>query len=339
MLLVAYIASRKQETRPISFGILWFFIALIPTSSFVPLAEVMNDHRMFFPFIGLMLAVCWTLGLFIIRSEQMLVKNSFVGAVVIIALLSILTGHAFGTYQRNKVWRTEESLWHDVTIKSPGNGRGLMNYGLTQMEKGNYQKALEYFERALTLTPHYSYLHVNLAILKDVLNQPVEAERYFRNALQYDPNNPESYYFYARWLTGRNRAEEAVPLLRQALQLSPAHSSAQSLLNQVLSHAAQGNTKTAKTGTTPEYYLNLSLQHHNAGRYQDSVDACKEALKIKPDYDLAYNNICAAYNELKMWDKAIEACEKGIGLNQDNQLLKNNLARARSQKVLQHKDR
>ena len=59
MLAVAWTTSRRRETRPIAFGILWFFIALLPTSSVVPLAEPMNDHRMFFPFVGLILAVVW----------------------------------------------------------------------------------------------------------------------------------------------------------------------------------------------------------------------------------------------------------------------------------------
>ena len=63
---------------------------------------------------------------------------------------------------------------------------------------------------------------------------------------------------------------------------------------------------------TPKNYLNMSLQYHNAGRFRDSITACQKALKIKPDYYPAYNNICAAYNEMKMWDKAIEACEKGL---------------------------
>ena len=40
-----------------TFGLLWFVIALAPTSSFIPLAEVMNDHRMYFPYVGLVLAV------------------------------------------------------------------------------------------------------------------------------------------------------------------------------------------------------------------------------------------------------------------------------------------
>src|SRR5437762_11811344 len=30
-------------------------------------------------------------------------------------------------------WKSEETLWHDVVLKSPRNGRGLMNYGNTLM--------------------------------------------------------------------------------------------------------------------------------------------------------------------------------------------------------------
>ena len=234
LLYIAYIASKKPDSRPISFGILWFFIALAPTSSVIPLAEVMNDHRMFFPFIGLMLAVCWALGLCIIKNEGVLFQTPVFRTTLIILASAILAGNAFGTYQRNKVWRTEESLWHDVTLKSPDNGRGLMNYGLTQMEKGDFENALGYFEKALVLAPAYAYLHVNIGILKAAMNQPEEAARYFKNALLLDPNNPECFYYYARWLSSRKREHEAIALLEKAIRISPGNGSAKSLLNEIL---------------------------------------------------------------------------------------------------------
>jgi hypothetical protein len=58
LLWAAVISSKKGGGRPISFGILWFFIALLPTS-LTPLAEVMNDHRIFFPNVGLTMSVSW----------------------------------------------------------------------------------------------------------------------------------------------------------------------------------------------------------------------------------------------------------------------------------------
>lgn len=226
-LALAWIASRRRETRPIAFGILWFFVALLPTSSIVPLAEPMNDHRMYFPFVGLILAVVWAAGLAVRQRARW---TSITAAAVATTCLAAM---AVGARQRNIVWRTEESLWLDVTIKSPDNGRGLMNYGVIQMGKGNYRVADEYFERALRLTPRYAYLHVNLGVLKAALGEPAEAEQHFREALHDDPNNPVSYTYFARWLTSVGRTEEARLLSEAALQLSPADADARALVNEL----------------------------------------------------------------------------------------------------------
>src|SRR5256886_9086080 len=52
LLTMSILCARSKRTRVIGFGLLWFLIALLPTSLF-PLAEVMNDHRTFLPYIGL----------------------------------------------------------------------------------------------------------------------------------------------------------------------------------------------------------------------------------------------------------------------------------------------
>ena len=138
---------------------------------------------------------------------------------------------AYGTRQRNAVWHTEESLWLDATIKSPDNGRGLMNYGVIQMNKGRLRVADDYFERALQFTPHYAYLHVNLGLLKAALGQPAEAEAHFREAQRDDPNNPVSYTHFARWLQSVGRSEEARLYADAAVRLSPADAGARRLLD------------------------------------------------------------------------------------------------------------
>jgi hypothetical protein len=59
-------AARFNKTRMISFGLLWFLIALLPTSLF-PLAEVMNDHRTFLPYVGIVIAMAGTAALLLIN--------------------------------------------------------------------------------------------------------------------------------------------------------------------------------------------------------------------------------------------------------------------------------
>ena len=69
LLAMIYVSSLHSITKPISFGLIWFLVALLPTS-LMPLAEVTNDHRMYFPFVGLTLAVFWTLNLVIKRLQE-----------------------------------------------------------------------------------------------------------------------------------------------------------------------------------------------------------------------------------------------------------------------------
>ncbi len=230
MLKIAYKTSKTQNTRPIAFGILWFFLALGPTSSLIPLAEVLNDHRVFFPYVGLMLAVSTALSQQVIKWEAGTHRAWVYSRLIPLVVVLVIGAHAVGTYHRNKVWRTGESLWYDVTVKSPNNGRGLMNYGLTQMSQGKYERALEYFEQALRITPYYSYLYVNLGVLKAAMERHSEAERHFRDAIQYGPNFPETHYYYAGWLYRQGRTAEAAELAKVAIRLSHAHVGARKLL-------------------------------------------------------------------------------------------------------------
>ena len=60
--------------------------------------------------------------------------------------------------------------------------------------------------------------------------------------------------------------------------------------------------------------------------------AAREALKLRPDYSDAWNNIAAAYNSESKWDEGISAAAQAVRLRPDNQLARNNLAWAVQQK-------
>jgi tetratricopeptide (TPR) repeat protein len=302
----------------------------------IPFSEVLNDHRTFFPYIGLFIT-----GACLLRN----LLNKFVSLqtgiskwTFILAALLFLTLHAIGTYQRNKVWATEETLWKEATIKAPLNGRGWMNYGLTLMAVGNYIDALACFEKSVTLNPGYAYPYINIGIAKSRLGDIVNAEYNFKRAMELAPLVPEGYGFYGKFLLEQQRFEEAKNILQKGLSISVKHSLLLELMQQTTN--ALTNTQPSKEtiidqsladikkAPTAEKYLDLSLHYYNAMQYELCIKAAKQALLLKPGYDLAYNNICAAYNRLQQWDKAIEAGEQGMKLNPNNQLIKGNLAEA-----------
>ena len=149
---------------------------------------------MFFPFVGLSLAVCWAAALWLYLHT---IRREIV-AVVCGLLLAV---SAWGTIQRNRVWKTEESLWRDVAEKSPLQRPRPTNYGLTLMNRGDYADALDYFTRAQVFTPNYMVLEVNLAIVNGALHKDAEAERHFARALELAPGESVPNYFYSVWLT------------------------------------------------------------------------------------------------------------------------------------------
>ena len=363
MVVVAVGLSKTARTRPISFGILWFFLALVPSSSIIPLGEVMNDHRMFFPFVGLVMSVVWGLALVLMKYKTFYHKYA---NIIISGLAIALIAYGISTYQRNEVWHTEESLWYDVTVKSPANPRGLMNYGLAKMGNRELETAERYFTKALTITPYYYILHINLGVLKEAQGDTIKAETYFKNAVAYNNNNPDSWYFYGRFLLSQQRYNEAIETLLKTNEISPGYISSRELLMRIydrlqdyeklyqlavstlqlvpdnaeaLGFKESSSRKQSRlsyelerirVNPSPEKYLSLSFTYYLAAEYRQSIEIAQEAVKMKPDYAEAYNNIGAAYIGLKDYDKAMLFLKKAIALNANYELAKNNLKLAES---------
>ncbi|GAA0731576.1 hypothetical protein GCM10009430_43900 [Aquimarina litoralis] len=319
--------SLKKELRPIAFGIAWFFIALLPTT-LNPLFQIANDHRMFFPFIGLFIAVPYSV-LILVKNQKVFEQKKLLYLIPV--TLFILAGNAYGTVQRNKVWNSHESLWLDVTIKSPKNGRGQMNYGLTQMEKGNYDIALEYFEKANSLSPNYYILHTNLAILYSAKKDFQKAESYFDSAIKLNTNSPSPHYFFAQYLSDQKRYLEAKKQVEIALQKSPNHIQSKNLLDKISKNSIKTNEELHSLQTQvensedPTKLLNISLKYYQIQEYKLVISTCKKILKIDPKNAYAYNNICSAYNQLKKWELGAKACKKAIEIMPNYELAKNNL--------------
>jgi len=294
-------AIRKTKSGPVAFGLSWFAIALIPTSIF-PLAEVANEHRIFFAYIGLVLAVtCWAIDF---------LRDVPQDAVAGLATL-ILIAHAAGTHARNETWRTETSLWADVVDKSPANGRAWMNFGLTQMGRGDYAGTKVSFDHAAMYVPNYSTLEINEGINTAALGDQIEAERHFKRALSLNADT-NSHFFYARWLVQHGRAPEAIPHVREALRFSPAFGDARSLLLRLEAAAAspelaslQAETlainpddHTLATYASYDAAFNAGVQAIQKKDWLAAARANREALRYNPASAGAQQNLALSLHQL-----------------------------------------
>jgi protein O-mannosyl-transferase len=225
-------ARESSLGRAFLFGLGWFYVALIPSSSLFPLSELINEHRPYVAYPGLVLCLVIAMERLLVwidrAPERVPLPHS--RALIFVAAALLLAAHAFGTHSRNRVWLNEETLWKDVTEASPGNGRAWMNYGLIFMARADFQNARHCFERAQSLTPNYDILEINLGILDSATNQSSSAESHFRRAVALNQRPSVANLYYARWLREQKRDPEAIAHLKQALQVSLADLEARHLL-------------------------------------------------------------------------------------------------------------
>jgi tetratricopeptide (TPR) repeat protein len=351
LLAAAWFTARRRQLRPIAFGLLWFLIASLPTSLY-RLSEVENDHRMYLPFVGLVLAAAWS-GFLSLEKAAAGKHGSTVRRAALAGSLALLAAYGYGVHLRNRVWSSDAALWRDDVQKCPHNGRGWMNYGLTQMAVGDYSAARASFQRALLYTPNYPALEINLGIVYGAMQQPAEAEGHFLRALALAPANDEAYFFYGRWLKESGRMDDALHQLRIAVQLNPPRLPAHEMLAQV--YAAMGDAQNARAAAaealaidpadviakaildrpstqSADNWVDISLHRYQAADYAGCIAAARKALQLDPNSAVAYNNIAAAYAAMHQWEPAVEAARQALRMKPDFQLAKNNLAWALSQK-------
>ena len=68
---------------------------------------------------------------------------------------------------------------------------------------------------------------------------------------------------------------------------------------------------------TAEYWFVLGYYYGEAGMYREEIEACKQAIRIKPDDAEAHYNFGVAYGNLGMYREALEAYKQAIRIKPD----------------------
>jgi tetratricopeptide (TPR) repeat protein len=350
---LAVVAARSRKWRVVSFGIWWFLIAALP-AAVTPHYAVEAEWRMFLPFAGLAIVVAGlaSAALEALPSPQAeqprrLVPGILAG-VLATAVLSLL---GWGTYERGEAWKSETVLWGNAIQMTPHDGRAIMRYGLAQLNTEEAKPALEYMRRAAAATAHDPLIEISLARTLERRSLSAEAEVQFRNALQDGSSWARGYAAYADWLLAKTRADEARAMAQKSLDLDPWDNTALRTMMDYLAQDHQweklrqfaantlkrdpGNPdglrslEVAQTGLdeldssrrkareepTVNNYLALSVEYFRTHRYEDCIEAAKEALKINPNQAEVYANLATAYHTLGRLDETIDALRQEVRLD------------------------
>jgi tetratricopeptide (TPR) repeat protein len=305
----AFRLCKKKEWALIPFGVAWFYITLSPVQSFVPIIDVIFEHRLYLPSIGIFIAfIAGCEGLFDrLRGKQAApakgakppiyrARSPGFGLLLVIPIVFLLTAAAC---QRNTLWQDDFTLWADALKKSPDKARPHCNLGKAYTDKGMVDEAIAECQKALKINPDYAMAHNNLGNAYDKKGMREEALAEFQAALKSNTTATAMARFNLGIIYDKKgMAEEAIAEYQKALKIKPDYAIA---------------------------HNNLGIIYNKKGMAEEAIAEFQAALKIKPDFANAHNNLGIIYNKKGMVVEAIAEFQAALKIEPDNAKTRFNL--------------
>jgi TolB-like protein/Tfp pilus assembly protein PilF len=154
---------------------------------------------------------------------------------------------------------------------------------------GKPSEAREAFATALELEPGLGEAHASLGFLRFIHDWDfAEAEKEFKQALEFNPNCAQAHHWYAIFLGNMARHQEAETEAKMAQELDPL-----SLLMNM----------------TP------ALTFYVARRYEDSLDALQKIIEMEPNFPAARGVRGNVYTQMGRFDEAMREYQKVLELS------------------------
>ncbi|MDO9529564.1 MAG: tetratricopeptide repeat protein [Syntrophales bacterium] len=293
--LALYMAKRE---RLLSFCVLWFLGNLVIESSVIGL-EIAFEHRTYLPSMLVSMMVA-TLVCRYVKQKR-----------VILSLLCVVTlVFSYWTYERNKVWGSELSLWEDCIKKSPGKARPHYNLANVLTRQGNIDRAIKHYHKTVLIEHNHVRAHVNLGNSYLEKGNSSDAIKHYSDALLIDPDREGAHIGMGNVLLSLNRFSEALKHYSEVMRINPDSADAYYNMGCVFSQqnmrpkAIEYYSKAVTIDPSlAEAHNNLGYALMHEGKIVEGINHFREAVRLKPDFMEAQKNLKKA---LTIKEKAVE---------------------------------
>ena len=259
--------------------------------------------------------------------------------------------------------RAEYYLSHAIQIK-PDHTKALINLGIVKLKGGSLDAAEDNFREAITIEPNTAEAHNNLGAALERQSRYLEAEECYRKAASINPlyseavNNltavqqrsaaasmePSEPTKFER-VKGTRKLSDPSGEGGLTLDGGESHLLAARFLERALQHQTAGRIAQAEDiylqildvdPNHPEANHLLGLLAHQNGDHDGAVTLIEKAIKLKPGFYEAYNNLGAILMVQDRPKDAEESFRHALAIRPDYQEAQNNLDFLLGQKAPQN---
>ena len=339
LFLIGFSLFQWKKNPIVSFFILFFLISILPTSNLLfTTGCTMGERFLFVPSLAFAVLLSYALAYFLNKSDvkNLSVKSS--NAVKIIAGITILFSGM--TVARSNDWKNNFTLFESSVNASPNSARthyslaseylSLSNKSSDLNQRRDYlQKAIEHFERSLTILPGNFQTLYNTGLCYSLNGDTSKAIEAYCKAIQMNNIYTNAMNNLAVLYERQRNHDSAFYYYQMALKITPKEKSLlQNISNLFYNKGLEATFRNNKQLAIEEYKKSIEYVPENvmainniaslhAGNNQ--LDSCLYYLKmgysIEPSNMMILENIAAISYLNKNYSQAIEFANKAIALN------------------------
>jgi tetratricopeptide (TPR) repeat protein len=264
--LAVWQCARRGWWIPV-LGVAWYFLVMLPTSNvLVPIGTVRADRLQFAPSLGFALVCAWGASLLLARNRA--------AGVALVTIVSL--GYAAVSIDRNRDWRSSETLWPVTLEQNPGNAvawsfnadfrrdaaRRALAEGNAEEAERLFEDAVVHYRRAMELRGQLGFYYRetanSLAAMQAERGLVDEARAIYEETVARQPRNPIAMINLAALVLSNERnPRRALDLLDRALALDPAQFAV---------------------------WVNKSQAHNLLNEFDEALAAIEQAKALDPDH-------------------------------------------------------
>jgi len=281
--VIAILGIIKKDT--LAFGIVFFVFTLsIVSNLFVEIGATFAERFLFIPSLGFCIVLVLILSKITkYNSAPGKNKNAFYGLIVI-----VLVSYSFKTYDRNKDWKNNLTLFTADVTACPNSARTHFSLASTLNNNSNaernpeirarmLQNAIVGFKRSLEIYPEFSSAWYNMGVAFYALGKGNEAKIAYENAIKISPTDKQALNNLGVIHFNNKEYNKALEYFQTAVKVNP---------------------------TFVDPYANIGAVYHNLGDMDNAIVYYNKAIELNPGNKGALNNLAKAYRSIGDIEKA-----------------------------------
>jgi protein O-mannosyl-transferase len=241
----------------------YYVITLLPVLGLVQVGIYSMADRFTYlpslgPFLFLGLIAAWVWRKAALPGKQRQTAGLFAIAITITLFIFV----SFLTLKQIAIWKSSIDFWNYVVEKEPRRvPTAYLNRGLAYGDRGEFDRAMEDFDMALTINPRYGEAHLNRGMAFVAKGQFDRALEDYNAAIAAKPGYIDAYNNRGSLFNRKGQFDLALEDLNVAITMNPAYFAA---------------------------YVNRGIAYKEMGELDRAIVDYNKALSLSPDFVKIY---------------------------------------------------